>query len=80
MLVGFAAETGDPTASAKEKRARKGVDLVVGNDVSAPDAGFGTDTNRVVLVDESVQRLPLLSKDAVARRVVDWIADRLEAC
>lgn len=77
VLVGFAAETGDPEASAREKRRRKGVDLVVGNDVSAAGSGFGTDTNRVVLVGDEVERLPLLSKDAVAEQVVGWIADRL---
>ena len=78
VLVGFAAETGDPVASAKEKRRRKKVDLVVGNDVTAPDAGFASGTNRVVFVDDDVEALPLMSKTAVAERIVDWVADRLE--
>ena len=76
VLVGFAAETGDPVPEARRKLADKGCDLVVGNDVSAPDAGFGVDTNRVTLVRAGAEpeALPLMSKDEVAHRVLDAVA------
>lgn len=74
-VVGFAAETGDPVARASEKLARKGIDLVVANDVTAPGAGFGYDTNRAVLLDRTggVRSLPLMDKRAVARAVFDAV-------
>ena len=65
-------------AEAQAKRARKRVDLVVANDVSAVGSGFGTDTNRVWLVGEAVEALPLLPKAEVAARLVEWLADHLE--
>lgn len=75
LIVGFSAETGDRRARAAEKLSRKGMDLVVFNDVSAADAGFDCDTNRVVLIDRtSEEELPLMSKDEVAVRVLDRIA------
>ena len=72
LLVGFAAETGDPVAEARRKCREKNLAMVVANDVTEPGAGFGTPTNRVALVrrDGSAQRLPLMSKAAVARRIV----------
>lgn len=72
VLIGFAAETGDPSAEASRKCREKGLDLVVANDVTAPGAGFGVGTNRVTFVrpDGTLERLPLLKKDAVARRIV----------
>jgi phosphopantothenoylcysteine decarboxylase/phosphopantothenate--cysteine ligase len=74
VLVGFAAETGDPVARARQKLEAKGVDLIVANDVSAPDAGFDVDTNRVTLVSSSVaESLPLMSKHDVAAHVLDRI-------
>ena len=74
VRVGFAAETGAPVAEAARKCREKGLDLVVGNDVTSPGSGFGTATNRVTFVfpDGSAQPLPLLSKLAVARRIVDF--------
>ncbi len=79
VLVGFAAETGDPEAEARRKLETKGCDLVVANDVSQPDAGFEVDTNRVVLVqrDRNTLPLPLASKDAVAHRILDAVAELL---
>ena len=78
VRVGFAAETGDPTAEAARKCREKGLDFVVANDVSRADSGFGTDTNRVdfVFPDGRAERLPLMSKDAVARRIVRRIAEQ----
>ena len=72
LLVGFAAETGDPVPAAIDKLKRKKVDLVVANDVSQADAGFEVETNRVHLVDASgVESLPLMTKTEVAERIVD---------
>ena len=78
VRIGFAAETGAPAAEAVRKCREKGLDLVVGNDVSEPGSGFGTDTNRVTFVtpDGNVQRLPLMSKLAVARRIVSFAERR----
>lgn len=75
FLVGFAAETGS-LDEAVAKAQRKGVDLLVGNDVSKPGSGFGTDTNEVVLVTPDGQSEPwtLMSKDEVADRLWDRIA------
>lgn len=71
-LIGFAAETGDPTAEAARKCREKGLDLVVANDVTAEGSGFGVATNRVAFVrpDGEVERIPLMSKRAIARRIV----------
>ena len=72
VLVGFAAETHDVVAHARRKLQRKGVDLIVANDVSRPDAGFEGDTNAVTLVEaDSEEEVPLQSKAAVASRILD---------
>jgi phosphopantothenoylcysteine decarboxylase/phosphopantothenate--cysteine ligase len=73
VVVGFAAETEDVERHAAEKLRQKGCDLIVANDVSEAGSGFGTDTNRVVLLarDGSVERLPLLNKEEVAERILD---------
>ena len=78
VRIGFAAETGAPAAEAARKCREKGLDLVVGNDVTEPGSGFGTDTNHVTFVtpDGNVQRLPLMGKLAVARRIVSF-AERI---
>ena len=70
--IGFAAETGDALAEAARKCREKGLAMVVANDVTEKGAGFGVSTNRVAFVksDGSAQRLPLMSKLAVARRIV----------
>lgn len=80
VRVGFAAETGAPVAEAARKCREKGLDLVVGNDVTAKGCGFGTTTNRVTFVhpDGTVEPLPLMSKDAVARRIVSFCASCAE--
>jgi phosphopantothenoylcysteine decarboxylase/phosphopantothenate--cysteine ligase len=78
VIVGFAAETDDVERRAVEKRRQKACDLLVANDVSEPGSGFGTDTNRVLLVDDAgVESLPLLSKDDVADRILDRARRRL---
>ena len=74
FLVGFAAETG-PAEQAVEKAASKGVDLLVANDVTQPDAGFGTDTNRVTIIHPAgdCDEWPVMSKRQVASRLWDLI-------
>lgn len=74
VLVGFAAETGDPVASARGKLVAKDLDMVVANDVTEPGAGFEVSTNRVTLVTaDGVESLPCMDKNAVARIVLDRI-------
>jgi phosphopantothenoylcysteine decarboxylase/phosphopantothenate--cysteine ligase len=79
-LVGFAAETGS-LDRAVEKLRRKGVDLLVANDVAEAGSGFGTDTNRVVILDRDGGRdeLPLLTKREVADEILDRVARALDA-
>ena len=77
LLVGFAAETGEVRAEAESKLRRKHLDLVVGNDVLAPGAGFGHDTNVVLLLgaDGSERAVPLSDKRRVARVVIDTLVE-----
>jgi phosphopantothenoylcysteine decarboxylase/phosphopantothenate--cysteine ligase len=76
MLVGFAAETHDVVAKAREKRARKRVDLVVANDVSRADAGFEVETNLATFVTAGAEEaLPLQEK----RELASCLLDRIEA-
>jgi phosphopantothenoylcysteine decarboxylase / phosphopantothenate---cysteine ligase len=79
ILVGFAAETSRVQEHAAQKLTAKNLDVVVGNDVSAPDAGFEVDTNRATLVnsDGSTEELPLLPKTALATTILDRVRDRL---
>ena len=80
VLVGFAAETGSLDRAAEKLRA-KGVDLMVANDVSEEGSGFGTETNRVTILDRggAVDELPLLTKREVADRILDRVARALDA-
>ena len=80
VLVGFAAETGDPVARAREKLAAKRVDLVVANDVSKPGAGFDVDTNEVTLVSASGAE-PVVPgpKSAIASAILDRVEALLAA-
>ena len=72
VVVGFAAETENVLANAQSKLARKKLDMIVANDVSVADSGFGVDTNRVTLLtpDGQQEELPLLSKEKVAERII----------
>jgi phosphopantothenoylcysteine decarboxylase/phosphopantothenate--cysteine ligase len=73
-VVGFAAETGDLLANARKKLQEKRLSLVVANDISKADAGFGADLNRVTLIDSAgAEELPLLSKAEVAERILDRV-------
>jgi len=74
ILVGFAAETHDVIARAREKRIRKKVDLIVANDVSRPNQGFEAETNAVTIVGEAGEEdVPLQSKAGVAARILDRV-------
>jgi phosphopantothenoylcysteine decarboxylase/phosphopantothenate--cysteine ligase len=79
ILVGFAAETGSLDRAADKLR-RKGVDLLVANDVAEAGSGFGSDTNRVSILaaDGSREDLALQAKRAVAERLLDKVAAALD--
>ncbi len=79
LVIGFAAETENLLQNAREKLTRKGLDMIVANDVTAADAGFSVDTNRVTLLDARGGRepLPLLTKEEVAERIVARVVEWL---
>lgn len=72
VFVGFAAETRDALASAAAKMRRKGLDMIVANDVTRPGAGFACDTNEVafLLPDAAPECLPLMAKRDLGRMIV----------
>ncbi|HYT74312.1 MAG TPA: bifunctional phosphopantothenoylcysteine decarboxylase/phosphopantothenate--cysteine ligase CoaBC [Vicinamibacterales bacterium] len=78
VLVGFAAETGDPRPRARQKLATKHVDLIVANDVSREGAGFDADTNAAVFIspDGEVEQ-PLQLKTELASKILDEVERRL---
>jgi phosphopantothenoylcysteine decarboxylase/phosphopantothenate--cysteine ligase len=79
LVVGFALETGDGLANAREKLKSKDLDMVVLNDATEPGAGFGVDTNRVTLIDRSgtEEELQLMSKIDLAEVLLDRIEEKL---
>jgi phosphopantothenoylcysteine decarboxylase/phosphopantothenate--cysteine ligase len=81
VAVGFAAESQDLLSYAQDKLARKGVDLLVANDITATDAGFDADTNRVIILDAvgGQQALELMSKAHVGETVMQRVAALLRA-
>lgn len=79
VTVAFAAETEHLLENARQKLVSKRADFVVANDVTAEGAGFGTETNRVVFVTpDGAEELPLMTKRAVADRILDRAAALLE--
>jgi phosphopantothenoylcysteine decarboxylase/phosphopantothenate--cysteine ligase len=80
VTVGFAAESRDLLDNAAEKLKSKRLNMIVANDITAQDAGFGTDTNRVTIIHENGDRdtLPLLSKAEVADAILERIAGLLD--
>lgn len=78
LLVGFAAETDHVEEEARRKVQDKGLDLIVANDVSAKNAGFSADTNRVTFItnDGAAHAYPVMSKRDVAVEIVCWIESR----
>jgi len=76
-IVGFAAETESLEGNAREKLAKKKLDLIVANDVSRPDSGFEVDSNEATVfrADGGVRKLPLMTKLALANEILDEIRD-----
>lgn len=79
VVVGFAAESQDLPANAQDKLERKELDFIVANDITAPDAGFNVETNRVIILDKSGSQkaLDLMSKTRVAEIVIERVAHLL---
>jgi phosphopantothenoylcysteine decarboxylase/phosphopantothenate--cysteine ligase len=75
LVVGFAAETSDLIANASRKLESKGLEMIVLNDITSTDAGFGVDTNRVTILtrDGAVETLPLMDKEEVAFNILHRI-------
>ncbi len=75
IKVGFAAESNDIIANAERKLKNKKLDIIVANDITAADSGFGVDTNRVIIIDKEggVEKLPLMSKREVADKILDGV-------
>jgi phosphopantothenoylcysteine decarboxylase/phosphopantothenate--cysteine ligase len=80
VVVGFAAESRDLLENAMHKLKSKGLDFIAANDISANDAGFAVETNRVTLLfaDGHKEPLPLLSKTEVAEVILGWVSKLLE--
>ena len=76
IRVGFAAESERLLENARGKLEEKALDLIVANDVTVPGSGFGSDTNKVLIIsrDEQVEDLPLMPKYEVANRLLDRVA------
>jgi phosphopantothenoylcysteine decarboxylase/phosphopantothenate--cysteine ligase len=80
LVIGFAAETENVLQNAREKRARKGCDWILANDVSPAEGIFGGDSNRITLVDASgAEEWPRMTKRQVAERLAERIAAALPA-
>jgi phosphopantothenoylcysteine decarboxylase/phosphopantothenate--cysteine ligase len=75
ILVGFALETNDGMSNAQRKLVSKNLDWIVLNNPLESGAGFGTETNRVTLISRSgqVEELPLMSKQEVARAILERV-------
>jgi phosphopantothenoylcysteine decarboxylase/phosphopantothenate--cysteine ligase len=80
VVVGFAAESRDLLENASAKLRSKGLDFIAANDISAQDAGFAVETNRVTLLfaDGRKEALPLMSKSEVAETIIERLAALLE--
>lgn len=78
ILVGFAAETGDLEKAARDKLRSKCLDLIVANLVGVEDSGFGSDTNRALMLDRAggMEELPVLPKRQLARKILDAVSKR----
>ncbi|MGC1376602.1 MAG: bifunctional phosphopantothenoylcysteine decarboxylase/phosphopantothenate--cysteine ligase CoaBC, partial [Anaerolineales bacterium] len=80
VVVGFAAESRDLFENAAAKLTSKKLDFIAANDISAPDAGFAVDTNRITLLyaDGRRESLPLMGKDEAAEAIIERVATLLE--
>jgi len=81
IRVGFAAESENLVENATQKLRQKKLELIVANDITAKDSGFGADTNRVTIIDckGKTDSLPLLTKREVADKVLDRVVGMLSA-
>ena len=81
LMVGFAAETNDLIAHAKEKLTVKGLDLIVANDVTTEGAGFGSNQNAATLIDRqgNMKELPLMPKRALADAILNRVQELLQS-
>jgi phosphopantothenoylcysteine decarboxylase / phosphopantothenate---cysteine ligase len=80
VLVGFAAESGDPVARGREKLRRKSVDMIVANDISRADAGFDVETNAATLITpDGDEAFPVGPKTELASRILDRVEQLLQA-
>ena len=72
VKVGFSAESENLVSNATEKIGRKSLDLIVANDITDPDSGFGKDTNKVVIIDDQLraEHLPILTKYDVGNEIL----------
>lgn len=80
VVVGFAAESRDLLENAEHKLKSKGLDFIAANDISAADAGFAVESNRITLLfaDGSKESLPLMSKREVSEIILGWVSKLLE--
>ncbi|WNB93974.1 bifunctional phosphopantothenoylcysteine decarboxylase/phosphopantothenate--cysteine ligase CoaBC [Bacillus sp. NEB1478] len=80
ILVGFAAETENLESYAHDKLVRKNLDMVIGNNVSKEGSGFGSDTNEIMMLkkDGSKRSLPILSKEKVAKEILEQVLDMMK--
>jgi len=80
ILVGFAAETEDFAKNGRAKLEAKNLDLIVINPVGGPDSGFESDMNRATILDASggVEETPLMTKQEMAERIIDRVAELLK--
>ncbi len=81
VIVGFAAESEGLLSNTQQKLKRKHLDIILGNDITVPDIGFGSDYNAVIILTAEGQRenLPRMSKRAIADHLLDMVAERLLA-
>ena len=79
LRVGFAAESEDVVANAKQKLEKKQLDLIVANDITDAESGFGADTNKVTLIDRGgkTDSLPVMTKREVADKILDRVVGLL---
>jgi len=75
ILVGFAAETENLLENASEKLKKKNLDLIIANDVSKSDIGFGSDNNEVIIIETSgrTKHVPMMSKEEIANIIFDSV-------
>ena len=81
LRVGFAAESEDVVANARQKLEKKQLDIIIANDITDASSGFGVDTNKVTIIDRDgkVENLPLLTKREVADRILDRVMGLLSS-